>query len=148
MSLCSGTDKKQINEKQINGKQINGKEIFEEDLLKREDMELERLENVPSSEDVDVEEIDMSGWSRLRLHSLLMKALMKLKFSNPTPIQEACIGAAAFQGKVCRQYSPCIFSSVSVGDLRFNHYLLRILVPVHALSLEFCYDCPGCHRCR
>lgn len=79
---------------------MNGKEISEEDLLKREDMELERLENVPSSEDVDVEEIDMSAWSRLRLHPLLMKALMKLKFSNPTPIQEACIGSAAFQGKV------------------------------------------------
>jgi len=64
-------------------------------------MELARLENLPSFEDVEVEEMDMSAWARLRLHPLLMKALMKLKFSKPTPIQEACIGAAAFQGKVC-----------------------------------------------
>lgn len=91
--VCSGFDKKH--------KHISGKEISEDDLRKREDMELERLENLPSFEDVEVEEMDMSAWARLRLHPLLMKALMKLKFSKPTPIQEACIGAAAFQGKVC-----------------------------------------------
>ena len=79
------------------------KEISEEDLRKREDMEIERLEKLPFSEDVEVEEIDMSAWEQLRLHPLLMKALMKLKFSKPTPIQEACIPAAAFQGKVGRR---------------------------------------------
>ncbi|KAG0624918.1 hypothetical protein M758_2G013800 [Ceratodon purpureus] len=92
---------KQQGQKGVDKIQIHtvGKEISEEDLRKREDMELERLENLPSSEDVEVEEIDMSAWARLRLHPILMKALMKLKFSKPTAIQEACISAAAYQGK-------------------------------------------------
>lgn len=87
-----------------------GKEISEEGLRKREDMEMERLEKLHSSEDVEVEEIDMSAWARLRLHPFLMKALMKLKFSKPTPIQEACVSAAAYQGKVGYQFSNTKFT--------------------------------------
>eukprot|EP00850_Spirogloea_muscicola_P016266 SM000131S26696 [mRNA] locus=s131:47238:51770:- [translate_table: standard] len=39
------------------------------------------------------------GWSELRLHPLIQKALAELGFSCPTPIQKACIPAAAHRGK-------------------------------------------------
>jgi superfamily II DNA/RNA helicase len=89
-------------------------------------MEIERLEKLPAIEDVEVEEIDMSAWARLRLHPFLMKALMKLKFSKPTPIQEACIAAAAYQGKVGCQFSclsivPCIEAVSHKYSLRFTY---------------------------
>eukprot|EP00850_Spirogloea_muscicola_P021191 SM000240S08608 [mRNA] locus=s240:45111:49660:+ [translate_table: standard] len=39
------------------------------------------------------------GWSELRLHPLIQEALAELGFSCPTPIQKACIPAAAHRGK-------------------------------------------------
>ncbi|XP_027118927.1 DEAD-box ATP-dependent RNA helicase 13 isoform X1 [Coffea arabica] len=53
-------------------------------------------------EDVDEESVDESeylAWNELRLHPLLMKSIHRLKFKEPTPIQKACIPAAAHQGK-------------------------------------------------
>jgi len=48
-----------------------------------------------------VDEYEYNAWNELRLHPLLMKAIQKLGFKEPTPIQKACIPAAAHQGKVC-----------------------------------------------
>lgn len=45
-------------------------------------------------------EDDFYGWKELRLHPLLMKSICRLGFKEPTPIQKACIPAAAHQGKV------------------------------------------------
>lgn len=39
------------------------------------------------------------SWNELRLHPLLLKSVMRLKFKEPTPIQKACFPAAAHQGK-------------------------------------------------
>ncbi|XP_022760405.1 DEAD-box ATP-dependent RNA helicase 13 [Durio zibethinus] len=39
------------------------------------------------------------AWNALRLHPLLMKSISRLGFKEPTPIQRACIPAAAHQGK-------------------------------------------------
>ncbi|OMO95308.1 hypothetical protein COLO4_15998 [Corchorus olitorius] len=39
------------------------------------------------------------AWNELRLHPLLMKSISRLGFKEPTPIQKACIPAAAHQGK-------------------------------------------------
>ncbi|KAK6254651.1 hypothetical protein SCA6_015956 [Theobroma cacao] len=39
------------------------------------------------------------AWNELRLHPLLMKSISRLGFKEPTPIQRACIPAAAHQGK-------------------------------------------------
>ncbi|XVF66367.1 hypothetical protein PTKIN_Ptkin10aG0030100 [Pterospermum kingtungense] len=39
------------------------------------------------------------AWNVLRLHPLLMKSISRLGFKEPTPIQRACIPAAAHQGK-------------------------------------------------
>lgn len=50
--------------------------------------------------DNDVDETEFYVWNELRLHPLLMKAIYKLGFKEPTPIQKACIPAAAHQGKV------------------------------------------------
>ncbi|XP_073159005.1 DEAD-box ATP-dependent RNA helicase 13-like isoform X4 [Henckelia pumila] len=52
-----------------------------------------------SFEEDSVDEDEYSSWNELRLHPLLMKAIYKLKFKEPTPIQKACIPAAAHQGK-------------------------------------------------
>ncbi|KAE8721759.1 DEAD-box ATP-dependent RNA helicase 13 [Hibiscus syriacus] len=38
-------------------------------------------------------------WNELRLHPLLMKSISRIGFKEPTPIQRACIPAAAHQGK-------------------------------------------------
>uniref|UniRef100_A0A803L3Q1 ATP-dependent RNA helicase n=1 Tax=Chenopodium quinoa TaxID=63459 RepID=A0A803L3Q1_CHEQI len=46
-----------------------------------------------------VDEDEFNEWNELRLHPLLMKAIHKLGFKQPTPIQKACIPAAAHQGK-------------------------------------------------
>ncbi|XP_061340168.1 DEAD-box ATP-dependent RNA helicase 13 [Gastrolobium bilobum] len=47
----------------------------------------------------DIDETEFYAWNELRLHPLLMKAIYKLGFKEPTPIQKACIPAAAHQGK-------------------------------------------------
>ncbi|XP_004509501.1 DEAD-box ATP-dependent RNA helicase 13 [Cicer arietinum] len=47
----------------------------------------------------NIDETDYYAWNELRLHPLLMKAIYKLGFKEPTPIQKACIPAAAHQGK-------------------------------------------------
>lgn len=44
-------------------------------------------------------EDDYYVWKELRLHPLLMKSIYRLGFKEPTPIQKACIPAAAHQGK-------------------------------------------------
>ncbi|CAN6719064.1 unnamed protein product [Malus baccata var. baccata] len=68
------------------------------------------LENVESTVDddskgkkeIDEESFDEDeyyAWHELRLHHLIMKSIYRLGFKNPTPIQKACIPAAAHQGK-------------------------------------------------
>ncbi|XP_045794355.1 DEAD-box ATP-dependent RNA helicase 13 [Trifolium pratense] len=47
----------------------------------------------------NIDENEYYAWNELRLHPLLMKAIHKLGFKEPTPIQKACIPAAAHQGK-------------------------------------------------
>ncbi|KAJ7955505.1 DEAD-box ATP-dependent RNA helicase [Quillaja saponaria] len=50
-------------------------------------------------EEVSVDEAEFYAWSELRLHPLLMKSVYRLGFKEPTPIQKACVPAAAHQGK-------------------------------------------------
>nr|XP_051215567.1 DEAD-box ATP-dependent RNA helicase 13-like isoform X17 [Lolium perenne]XP_051215568.1 DEAD-box ATP-dependent RNA helicase 13-like isoform X18 [Lolium perenne] len=44
-------------------------------------------------------EDELYAWLELRLHPLLIKAMHRLGFKEPTPIQKACIPAGAHQGK-------------------------------------------------
>ncbi|PIN20996.1 RNA helicase [Handroanthus impetiginosus] len=46
-----------------------------------------------------VDEEEYYAWNELRLHPMIMKSIHRLKFKEPTPIQRACIPAAAHQGK-------------------------------------------------
>ncbi|KAL0456866.1 UNVERIFIED_CONTAM: DEAD-box ATP-dependent RNA helicase 13 [Sesamum latifolium] len=46
-----------------------------------------------------VDEEEYYAWNELRLHPIIMKSIYRLKFKEPTPIQRACIPAAAHQGK-------------------------------------------------
>ncbi|KAF5465821.1 hypothetical protein F2P56_015792 [Juglans regia] len=55
-----------------------------------------------SMDDVEEELVDGAdyyAWNELRLHPLLMGSIHRLGFKEPTPIQKACIPAAAHQGK-------------------------------------------------
>ncbi|KDP33350.1 hypothetical protein JCGZ_12899 [Jatropha curcas] len=45
------------------------------------------------------DESEFHAWNELRLHPLLMRSIYRLGFKEPTPIQKACIPAAAHQGK-------------------------------------------------
>lgn len=56
-------------------------------------------ETKEENEEELVDEDEFNAWNELRLHPLLMKAIHKLGFKEPTPIQKACIPAAAHQGK-------------------------------------------------
>ncbi|GMN61475.1 hypothetical protein TIFTF001_030559 [Ficus carica] len=51
------------------------------------------------AEEQPVAEEDYYAWNELRLHPLIMKSIYRLGFKEPTPIQKACIPAAAHQGK-------------------------------------------------
>ncbi|KAF9610677.1 hypothetical protein IFM89_023933 [Coptis chinensis] len=49
--------------------------------------------------EVDIDETEFYAWNEMRLHPLLMKSIYSLGFKEPTPIQKACVPAAAHQGK-------------------------------------------------
>ncbi|KAE8076147.1 hypothetical protein FH972_014812 [Carpinus fangiana] len=68
--------------------------------------ETQRNEELPAvsnvKEDIEeelVDEAEYYAWNEMRLHPLLMKSIYRLEFKEPTPIQKACIPAAAHQGK-------------------------------------------------
>ncbi|VAH49504.1 unnamed protein product [Triticum turgidum subsp. durum] len=52
-----------------------------------------------NKEEVKLGEDELYAWLELRLHPLLIKAMHRLGFNEPTPIQKACIPAGAHQGK-------------------------------------------------
>ncbi|CAN6240106.1 unnamed protein product [Urochloa humidicola] len=65
-----------------------------------EDMQDEN-ENMEQNKDDELilGEDDVFAWHELRLHPLLVKAMRRLGFKEPTPIQKSCFPAAAHQGK-------------------------------------------------
>ncbi|ONM15918.1 DEAD-box ATP-dependent RNA helicase 13 [Zea mays] len=67
---------------------------------KAEDMQ-DDTENMEQNEDDELilGEDDVSAWRELRLHPLLLKAMRRLGFKEPTPIQKSCFPAAAHRGK-------------------------------------------------
>ncbi|KAI4303943.1 hypothetical protein MLD38_039520 [Melastoma candidum] len=50
-------------------------------------------------EEEQFDDPEFRAWDVLRLHPIIMKSIYKLGFKEPTPIQKACIPAAAHQGK-------------------------------------------------
>ncbi|XP_019705829.2 DEAD-box ATP-dependent RNA helicase 13 [Elaeis guineensis] len=61
------------------------------------------LNNDDAKNDIDegflIDEDEVYAWKELRLHPLLIKSIRRLGFKEPTPVQKACIPAAAHQGK-------------------------------------------------
>nr|GMD75908.1 DEAD-box ATP-dependent RNA helicase 13 [Ipomoea batatas] len=65
-----------------------------------ENTELTAVSNNKNVDEEDsVDETDFYAWNEMRLHPLLMESIYRLNFKEPTPIQRACIPAAAHQGK-------------------------------------------------
>nr|GMC99845.1 DEAD-box ATP-dependent RNA helicase 13 [Ipomoea batatas] len=65
-----------------------------------ENTELTAVSNNKNDDEEDsVDETEFYAWNEMRLHPLLMKSIYRLNFKEPTPIQRACIPAAAHQGK-------------------------------------------------
>ncbi|XBJ03119.1 hypothetical protein VPH35_022354 [Triticum aestivum] len=60
--------------------------------------DIENMEQ-DNKEEVKLGEDELYAWLELRLHPLLIKAMHRLGFNEPTPIQKACIPAGAHQGK-------------------------------------------------
>jgi ATP-dependent RNA helicase DDX24/MAK5 len=78
-------------------------------------------------EDIEEELVDESeyyAWNEMRLHPLLMKSIYRLEFKEPTPIQKACIPAAAHQGKV--GLGSCLRWCMGVNDSKFKSFYLFI----------------------
>ncbi|WOL05765.1 hypothetical protein Cni_G14496 [Canna indica] len=75
---------------------LKGEPVLEEgDKVKLHD----NLAGDKFDEKLILDEDDVYAWKELRLHPLLIKSICRLGFKEPTPIQKACIPAAAHQGK-------------------------------------------------
>ncbi|KAL3626109.1 hypothetical protein CASFOL_029658 [Castilleja foliolosa] len=84
--------KKKKKDHQKNNETTQSEDIAEPDAVS----DVEDNDNV---EDDSVDEEEYYAWNDLRLHPIIMKSIYRLKFTEPTPIQKACIPAAAHQGK-------------------------------------------------
>lgn len=92
------TKKKQIVKKKKKKKKSKTKAKEADEV--RDTNEPEDVSTIKDDEfEESLETSEFYAWNELRLHSLLMKSLHRLGFKEPTPIQKACIPAAAHQGK-------------------------------------------------
>ncbi|XP_010023799.2 DEAD-box ATP-dependent RNA helicase 13 [Eucalyptus grandis] len=69
---------------------------------KKQKKETKKVDELPAVDDAEVDHVDDAefyAWNDLRLHPLIMKTIQRLGFKEPTPIQKACIPAAAHRGK-------------------------------------------------
>nr|TKS12780.1 DEAD-box ATP-dependent RNA helicase 13 isoform X2 [Populus alba] len=99
-----GLDKKEVEEEE--GINVEVKKKRKKRKKKKKAKESSKVDETTSvsnnKDDVEGESVDETefyGWNELRLHPLLMKSIYRLGFKEPTPIQKACIPAAAHQGK-------------------------------------------------
>jgi hypothetical protein len=72
-------------------------------------------------EDELVDEAEYYAWNELRLNPALMKSIYRLGFKEPTPIQKACIPAAAHQGKVGQ--GSCLWWCMRDEDIKLIVFL-------------------------
>ncbi|KAJ3680003.1 hypothetical protein LUZ60_016281 [Juncus effusus] len=82
---------KKENKNQPNEKKQDKKQVPKAKKLKRDTQDEEDY--------LILREDEIYAWKELRLHPLLMQSIQRLGFREPTPIQKACIPAAAHQGK-------------------------------------------------
>uniref|UniRef100_A0A0E0DG12 RNA helicase n=1 Tax=Oryza meridionalis TaxID=40149 RepID=A0A0E0DG12_9ORYZ len=97
---------KRVKKKRRNRKKRKVKEM-EENLESKEDVPDDNVEDMQDGNDMEQDnndglilgEDEVYAWRELRLHPLLITAVRRLGFKEPTPIQKACFPAAAHQGK-------------------------------------------------
>ncbi|KAL2530877.1 DEAD-box ATP-dependent RNA helicase 13 [Forsythia ovata] len=100
--LVDEKELKQKKEKKKRKKKKNRHEKNDEaNKLKENTEPAEPLAVIDSQDGVEEDPVDAEyyEWNELRLHPLILKSIYRLKFKKPTPIQKACIPAAAHQGK-------------------------------------------------
>ncbi|XP_059288672.1 DEAD-box ATP-dependent RNA helicase 13 [Lycium ferocissimum] len=92
--------KKKKKKDKINNNAVNKVEGDEESPAVTDGNDDREQDSIDETEEQDsIDENEYYAWNELRLHPLLMKSIYALKFKEPTPIQKACIPAAAHQGK-------------------------------------------------
>uniref|UniRef100_A0A0E0KSP8 ATP-dependent RNA helicase n=1 Tax=Oryza punctata TaxID=4537 RepID=A0A0E0KSP8_ORYPU len=100
-------EKRVKKKKKRNRKKRKVKEM-EENLESKEDVSDDNVEDMQDDNDsmeqdnndgLILGEDEVYAWRELRLHPLLITAVRRLGFKEPTPIQKACFPAAAHQGK-------------------------------------------------
>ncbi|KAL6903525.1 hypothetical protein ACP4OV_004338 [Aristida adscensionis] len=91
---------KNMKKRKVEDKEKNAESDEDADDDNAEDMQDDN-ENVEQDNDDELilGEDDVYAWRELRLHPLLVKAMRRLGFKEPTPIQKSCFPAAAHQGK-------------------------------------------------
>uniref|UniRef100_A0A0D3FXU5 RNA helicase n=1 Tax=Oryza barthii TaxID=65489 RepID=A0A0D3FXU5_9ORYZ len=97
---------KRVKKKRGSRKKRKVKEM-EEKLESKEDVSDDNVEDMQDGNDMEQDnndglvlgEDEVYAWRELRLHPLLITAVRRLGFKEPTPIQKACFPAAAHQGK-------------------------------------------------
>ncbi|KAK4425372.1 DEAD-box ATP-dependent RNA helicase 13 [Sesamum alatum] len=90
--------KKKENEKEKKKDQRKNNEANKAEENAEPTADVDENDNGAIEED-SVDEEEYYAWNELRLHPTIMKSIYRLKFKEPTPIQKACIPAAAHQGK-------------------------------------------------
>lgn len=93
---------KETKQKKNKKKKKKKKDKINKDAVKKAEGDEESPVATEGNDDEEQDSIDETeyyAWNELRLHPLLMKSIYALKFKEPTPIQKACIPAAAHQGK-------------------------------------------------
>uniref|UniRef100_A0A0E0PBG6 RNA helicase n=1 Tax=Oryza rufipogon TaxID=4529 RepID=A0A0E0PBG6_ORYRU len=97
---------KRVKKKRRSRKKRKVKEM-EEKMESKEDVSDDNVEDMQDGNDMEQDnndglilgEDEVYAWRELRLHPLLITAVRRLGFKEPTPIQKACFPAAAHQGK-------------------------------------------------
>ncbi|XP_051124876.1 DEAD-box ATP-dependent RNA helicase 13 [Andrographis paniculata] len=90
--------KKKKKKKTDNNKRNDHQENASADEEAKQTTDTDGKDNDIGEED-PIDEEEYYAWNGLRLHPMIMKSIYNLKFKEPTPIQKACIPAAAHQGK-------------------------------------------------
>lgn len=73
-------------------------------------------------------EDEVYAWRELRLHPLLITAVRRLGFKEPTPIQKACFPAAAHQGKVCQVLTCRPLAKLLYGKMMNFYFIIHLLM--------------------
>lgn len=90
--------KRNKKKRKVEDKDSESKEDVADDNVEDMQDDIENMEQ-DNKDELKLGEDELYAWLELRLHPLLIKAMHRLGFNEPTPIQKACFPAGAHQGK-------------------------------------------------